>query len=193
VPAASQLVGIKAVSDTYPLRGRLRSAPALNVADAEADRGPARGTVWPDERLALALELKSGDRLELGDAVFTVGAILTLEPDRSTSFFNVAPRLLMHRDDVPATGLVQPGSRVWYNLLAAGEPDAARGFENWVKPQLGRGESLQSLENARPEIRAGLERAQKFIGLTALLAVILAAVAVCSDPAVRAATSTATR
>jgi len=87
----SQLVGIKAVSDTYPLRGKLRNAPGLNVADAEAERGPARGTVWPDERLALALELKSGDRVELGDAVFTVGAILTLEPDRSTTFFNVAP------------------------------------------------------------------------------------------------------
>ena len=174
----SQLVGIKAVSDAYPLRGKLRNAPGLNIADAEAERGPARGTVWPDERLALALELKPGDRVELGDAVFTVGAILTLEPDRSTTFFNVAPRLLMHRDDVPATGLVQPGSRVWYYLLAAGEPDAARGFEGWVKPQLGRGESLQSLENARPEIRAGLDRAQKFIGLTALLAVILAAVAV---------------
>ena len=174
----SQLAGIKAVSDGYPLRGRLRTAPALNVPDAEAERGPPRGAIWPDERLAGALDLKVGDRVELGDASFAVGAILTLEPDRSTQFFNIAPRLLMHRDDVPATGLVQPGSRIWYYLLAAGDREAARGFESWVKPRLGRGESLQSLENARPEIRAGLERAQKFIGLTALLAVMLAAVAV---------------
>jgi putative ABC transport system permease protein len=174
----SQLVGIKAVTETYPLRGTLRTAPGLNLDDAESARGPARGTVWPDERLALALDLQVGDRVELGDAVFTVAAVLTLEPDRSTSFFNVAPRLMMHRDDVPATGLVQPGSRVWYYLLAAGEREAARSFETWVKSRLGRGESLQSLDNARPEIRAGLDRAQKFIGLTALLAVILAAVAV---------------
>jgi putative ABC transport system permease protein len=174
----SQLVGVKAVSDSYPLRGKLRTAPGLNVEDAESERGPVRGTVWPDERLALALDLKVGDRIELGDAAFTVGAILTLEPDRSTTFFNVAPRLMMHRDDVPSTGLVQPGSRVWYYLLAAGERAAVRDLEAWVKPRLGRGESLQSIDNARPEIRAGLERAQKFIGLTALLAVILAAVAV---------------
>ncbi len=174
----AQLVGIKAVSDAYPLRGKLRSAPALNVPDADAERGPVRGTVWPDERLAAALELRPGDRVELGDATLAVGAILTLEPDRGTTFFNVAPRLMMHRDDVAATGLVQPGSRVWYSLLGAGEKAAARGFEAWVTPRLGRGESLQSLENARPEIRAGLDRAQKFIGLTALLAVVLAAVAV---------------
>jgi putative ABC transport system permease protein len=174
----AQLAGVKAVSDAYPLRGRLRAAPALNEPDAEAEAGPPRGTVWPDERLAAALELKRGDRLELGDATLTVGAILTLEPDRSTTFFNVAPRLMMHKDDVAATGLIQPGSRVWYSLLAAGDKAAARAFEAWVGPRLGRGESLQSLENARPEIRAGLERAQKFIGLTALLAVVLAAVAV---------------
>lgn len=174
----AQLAGVKAVSDAYPLRGRLRVAPGLNEPDAEVEAGPPRGTVWPDERLAAALELRRGDRLELGDATFTVGAILTLEPDRSTTFFNVAPRLMMHQGDLAATGLIQPGSRVWYALLAAGDKAAARAFEAWVTPRLGRGESLQSLENARPEIRAGLERAQKFIGLTALLAVILAAVAV---------------
>ncbi len=174
----AQLVGIKAVSDGYPLRGALRNAAALNVPDHPAERGPARGAIWPDERLALALGLTIGDRVELGDASFTVEAILTLEPDRSTTFFNIAPRLLMHRDDLPATGLIQPGSRVWYYLLVAGERSAARAFEAWVKPRLGRGQSLQSLENARPEIRAGLERAQKFIGITALLAVMLAAVAV---------------
>jgi putative ABC transport system permease protein len=175
---SSQLAGVKAVSDGYPLRGRLRTGPALNVPDAPAEGVPAPGSAWIDEQLALALGAGVGDTLELGDAKFRVAAILTLEPDRSVSFFNIAPRLMMHRDDLPNTGLIQPGSRVWYYLLVAGERDAVDRFEAWVKPRLGRGESVQSLANARPEIRAGLERAQKFIGLTALLAVILAAVAV---------------
>ena len=176
--AAAQLSGVNAVSDGYPLRGRLRTAPALNVPDAPADGVPRSGSVWLDERLAAALGAKADDPIELGEATLRVAAILTLEPDRGASFFNIAPRLLMHRDDLARTGLIQPGSRVWYSLLAAGERDAVDAFEAWVKPRLGRGESLQSLANARPEIRAGLERAQKFIGLTALLAVILAAVAV---------------
>jgi putative ABC transport system permease protein len=174
----AQLAGIKAVSDRYPLRGRLRTAPALNVPDALAEGVPRPGSVWVDERLALALGAKVGDLVELGDATFRVAAILTLEPDRGANFFNIAPRLMMHRDDLARTGLIQRGSRVWYSLLAAGNREAVDGFEAWIRPRLGRGESLQSLSNARPEIRAGLERAQKFIGLTALLAVILAAVAV---------------
>ncbi|MGH8682710.1 MAG: ABC transporter permease [Burkholderiales bacterium] len=174
----SRLAGIKAVSDGYPLRGKLRTAPALNVPDAPADGVPAPGSVWIDEQLALAFGAGVDDAIELGDATFRVAAILTLEPDRSVSFFNIAPRLMMHRDDLARTGLIQPGSRVRNYLLAAGERAAVDRFEAWVKPRLGRGESVQSLANARPEIRAGLERAQKFIGLTALLAVILAAVAV---------------
>lgn len=174
----AQLVAVKAVSNGYPLRGKLRVAPKLNAPDAEVEAVPQPGSAWVDERLALALSLQVGDALELGNTSLAVSAILTLEPDRGASFFNIAPRLMIHVDDVPATGLVQSGSRVQYQLLAAGEREAVAAFENWVTTRLGRGESLQSLTNARPEIRASLERAEKFIGLTALLAVVLAGVAI---------------
>ena len=174
----AQLVAVKAVSYGYPLRGKLRVAAGLNLPDAETGAVPQPGSIWIDERLALALSLVVGDTLELGASTLRVSAILTLEPDRGVSFFNLAPRLMMHLDDIPATGLVQPGSRVWYQLLAAGPREKVEAFEVWVTPRLGRGESLQSLANARPEIRVTLERAQKFIGLTSLLAVVLAAVAI---------------
>src|SRR3990170_3885672 len=174
----TQLASIKAVSRGYPLRGKLRVATKRNAPDAQTDQVPQPGTVWVDERMALALGAEVGDAIELGSARFTVGAILTLEPDRGVSFFNIAPRLMMNLADVQATGLVQTGSRIHYQLLASGEREAVEAFEKWLSPRLGRGESLQSLANARPEIRASLERAQKFVGLTSLLAVVLAAVAI---------------
>lgn len=174
----AQLASVKAVSLGYPLRGKLRVASKLNAPDAETDQVPQRGTVWVDERMALSLGAEVGDAIELGNARFTVGAILTLEPDRGVSFFNIAPRLMMNLADVQATGLVQTGSRIHYQLLASGEREAVEAFENWLSPRLARGQSLQSLSNARPEIRSALERSQKFIGLTAMLAVILAAVAI---------------
>ena len=176
--SASQLSGVKAVSEGYPLRGRLRIATALNTADEATAAVPERGSVWVDERLALALERKVGESLQLGESSLRIGAILTLEPDRNASFFNIAPRLLMRIEDVAATGLVQPGSRIRYNLLAAGDPEAVKQFEAWVKPRLARGESLQNLENASPNVRNSIERGEQFVGLTALLAVILAAVAI---------------
>ncbi|MCX7892320.1 MAG: FtsX-like permease family protein [Burkholderiales bacterium] len=174
----SQLVGVKAVSDGYPLRGRLRTAAAPNAPDAETREVPRPGTVWVDERLTAALGVKAGDSLELGDSTLTVAAVLTLEPDRGVQFFNIAPRVLMNRADLAATGLVQPGSRLSYALAVAGERKTVDAFEAWAKANLGRGESIQGLAGARPEIRQALDRAQQFLGLTAMLAAILAAVAI---------------
>jgi putative ABC transport system permease protein len=174
----SQLAGVKAVSASYPLRGRLRIALAPNAPDAPAAAGPARGSVWLDERLVSALGAPVGARLRLGRAELTVAAVLTLEPERGANFFNIAPRLMMHIGDVPATGLVQTGSRVWYYLYAAGEPAAVARFEDWARARLERGQRLENLESGRPEVRASIERAQRFLGLTALLAAILAGVAI---------------
>jgi len=176
--ARGQLAGVKAVTENYPLRGRLRIAPAPNAADAPAQSGPARGTVWIEERLVSGLEAPVGTRLRLGAASFEVAAVLTLEPERGANFFNIAPRLFMNLADVPATGLVQTGSRVWYYLYAAGPRAAVDALEAWASPRLERGQRVDNLESGRPEVRAAIERAQRFLGLTALLAAILAGVAI---------------
>jgi putative ABC transport system permease protein len=175
---ASHLADLKAVQPGYPLRGALRTAPALNRPDAETQKTPTRGTVWLDERLTAALEAKVGDVVRLGSASFAVSAVLTLEPDRGVNFFNIAPRLMMHIDDLPATQLIQVGSRVTWRLHLAGEAKAVAAYQKWAEARLGRGERIESLDNARPEVRNALDRAEKFLRLAALLAAVLAAVAV---------------
>ncbi len=175
---ASQLADIKAVEPGYPLRGSLRTAPGLNLPDAETNQTPGHGTVWLDERLMAALEAKVGDVVQLGNARFAVSAVLTLEPDRGVNFFNIAPRLMMHAGDLPATQLIQVGSRVTWRLHLAGEAKAVAAYRKWAEDRLGRGERVESLDNARPEVRGALERAEKFLRLAALLAAVLAAVAV---------------
>ena len=165
------LAGVKGVTENYPLRGKLRIAP-----DVPVEHGPARGTVWMEERLVSALGAPVGSRIRLGSAEFEVAAVLTLEPERSANFFNIAPRLMMNLADVPATGLIQTGSRVWYYLYAAGAPEQIRTFEKSVS--LERGQRVDNLESGRPEVRASIERARRFLALTALLAAVLAGVAI---------------
>ena len=174
----TQLAGVKAVSENYPLRGRLRIAAAPGASDEEARQGPERGTVWLEERLISALNAPVGTAIRLGRAQFRVAAVLTLEPERSANFFNLAPRLMMNVADVPATGLMQPGSRISYYLYAAGEPQQMSALEQALKGELGRGERIETLESGRPELRAPIERAQRFLSLTALLAAVLAGVAI---------------
>lgn len=175
---ATQLVEIKAVSKDYPLRGVLRLAPALNAADRATAEIPAQGLAWADERLTTTLNLARGSRLRLGQMQVTVDAVLTMEPDRGIQLFAIAPRLLIPLADLPRTGLLQAGSRASFRLHLAGEPAAVARFQRWAEASLGRGEKIESLDNARPEIRNLLERAQRFLRLASLLAVVLAAVAV---------------
>ncbi len=174
----AQLAGVKAVEPGYPLRGTVRIAPAPNQADATAGRVPERGEVWLDERLLAQLGVEVGDTVGLGELEFRVGAMVSFESDRGANFFSLLPRAIFNAADLPATGLLSVGSRATWRLHLAGEPAAVDGYERWSREQLGRGQSVETIENARPEVRASLDQAQRFLRLAALLAVILAAVAV---------------
>lgn len=171
------LTGIKAVAPGYPLRGDLRIAPDLFAADASTRAVPPPGQVWVDSRLASGLGVKPGDSVEVGAAHLRISAILTFEGERGGNFMALAPRLLLNVDDLARTGLVQEGSRVVYRLLVAGDSKQVADFQAWAKPRLARGEQLEDVRNARPELRQVLDRAQRYLGLAALLTVLLAAAA----------------
>lgn len=173
-----QLADVKAVSSTYPLRGQLAIAAQPGAASVTVDRGPMPGSVWLDERLLSALKTSSGELLAVGLLNLKVAGVLTQEPDRGVNVFTLAPRLMMHLDDLPASGLVQEGARITYRLLLAGDAARIADFRVWVEPRLLRGQRLENTQNARPEIRNALDRAQRFLGLATLLTVILSAVAV---------------
>ena len=93
-----------------------------------------------------------------------------------------APRVMVNAADVPATGLVQPASRLTYRFAVAGEPGPVRTFVEWAEKEVTQpgvhGVRLESLESGRPEMKQTLDRAQKFLSLVALLAALLSAVAV---------------
>jgi putative ABC transport system permease protein len=177
-PEGVQLAGVKAVEPGYPLRGSLRIAPGPNQPDRPAPGVPPPGEAWLDERLFAALSLKPGDQVGLGNIQLKATAQVTFESDRGANFFSVLPRILVNAADLPATGLIQEGSRVTWQLQIAGEPAAVAAFKDWLEGRLERGQGLESVENARPEVRAALDQAQRFLRLAALMAVVLAAVAI---------------
>lgn len=172
------LVSLKAVDPGYPLRGGVRIARGPASPDEPAQGAPAPGTVWVDPQLLGGLELRVGDRLSLGDATFTVAALITLEVDRGANFVNFAPRVLMGLADLPATGLVQPASRVTWRTLFAGEPASVARFEAWTAQHSGAGRRIETIESGRPELRMTLDRAEQFLALVSLLSALIAAVAI---------------
>ncbi len=182
---ASKLVAVKAVSDAYPLRGRLKLKDGPQGRTLDAAGAPARGTVWVDASLLDALQLQMGDALLLGDASLAVARLIVVEPDRGAGFMSFAPRVMLNHADLAATGLVQPASRVNYRLAVAspiGRDADIADFVRWAETQIEqralRGVRVESMESGRPELRQTLDRAGKFLNLVALLAALLAAVAV---------------
>ena len=180
--AALRLVALKAVDASYPLRGQLGVAERPGAPVRPSAHGPEPGSVWVEESLLAALDLQPGQELLLGDARLRIAGLIVDEPDRGGGFVNFAPRVLLDRRDLAATGLVQPASRVNYRYALAGDDAAIQRYRLWAQQELRRPElrgiSLESLENARPEMQQTLARAEKFINLVALLAALLCAVAV---------------
>ncbi len=174
----SALAEVKAAGAGYPLRGQLAVSDAPFGDAVPTAALPAPGTVWLDERLLAALGVGVGARIELGAREFTVVKVLAFEPDRGGELFSIAPRLLMALDDMASTQLVQTGSRVQHRLGLAGEPEAVAAYRAWTAPRLPVNAQVQGLADARPELRAALERAQRFLGLASVVAVIVAGVGI---------------
>lgn len=172
------LSAVKAVSPGYPLRGTLRVKSGYDAPEEATRAVPEPGTVWVDAQALQGLRLAVGDSLKLGEATFRIERLIAIEPDRGAQFVNFAPRVMLNIADLPATQLIQQGSRVTYRLLVAGEPAELRAFSAWVSENLGRGQRIESLEAGRPEMQRTLERAERFLSLVALLAAMIAAVAV---------------
>jgi len=170
------LADVKAVGIGYPLRGAVLLAGPDSPEGRPANAAPGRGEAWVDARLAARLALERGAKLSVGESTLSVAAIVKQDPEVAGGVLSLGPRLLMNIDDVPATNLLQPGNRATHRLLVAGP--AVEAFRDWAAARLERGQRLESIRDLRPEIRQTLERADKFLGLSALVAVILAAVAV---------------
>ncbi|MFA5677652.1 MAG: FtsX-like permease family protein [Pseudomonas sp.] len=173
-----QLSSIKAVSPGYPLRGEVRTSQHTFGTEQVADGIPDSGTVWVEPRLLNVLGLDIGDPLEIGYAQLRISALLTHEPDRAGDFYSLTPRVLMNMDDLAATRVVQPGSRVRYRLLVSGDAGDLQRYRDWLEPRLASHQRITSVSDDNRQIGSALERANQFLGLASIAAVVLAGVAV---------------
>jgi len=177
--SSAVLTDVKAVGDGYPLRGAVMLADAAVPEGKPAHGIPPPGQAWVDRRLAERLGLAPGARIAVGDATLAVGQVFQQDPEVAGFSLAAGPKLLLNLSDLPATNLLQPGNRAVYRLMVAA-PDAQTldDYRGWLTPQLKAGQRMESVRDLRPEVRQTLERSEKYLGLTALVAVLLAAVAV---------------
>lgn len=173
-----ELTEVKAVDPAYPLYGELRTASELFGEEKVTDQIPASGEAWLDSRLFQLLAIDIGDSLSLGSLQLRVTQVLTHEPDRGGDLFNIAPRVLINRVDLPRSGLLLPGSRAKYRLLIGGSEEAISSFRSALDDIATDNIEIQGIRDARPELKTALNRAEQFLGLAVLSSIALAGLAI---------------
>jgi putative ABC transport system permease protein len=174
----SQLTNLRAVGPGYPLRGKVLIADEPFGTGLVAQGIPAPGQVWPDSKLLAAIDAKVGSQLVVGAATFRVTRVLISRPDQGGTFSELAPSLIMNVADIPATGLIQPGSRVSYRALFAADRARIDEFKTWLLANKKRGERLLDITQESPQIKSAVDRAGRFLSLASLVSVLLCAIAV---------------
>ncbi|OLF80494.1 cell division protein FtsX [Pseudoalteromonas haloplanktis] len=173
-----QFSSVKAASNSYPLKGQLKVKSGLNAETEVAPGAPTPGNVWLSESVFYSLNINVGDQVELGAALFNVEKVIVEEPDAPFNVFSSSRRVLINIDDVPKTEVIQPGSRVFYRQLYAGDETDINSFYDWLKPQLKENQNWYGVKDRQSPISNSLNRAESFLLLAGLLGIILAAVAI---------------
>ncbi len=165
-----QLAAVKAVENTYPMFGELKTQPP--------GLKPQPGTALAAPRLMAMLNLHVGDELDVGDTTLRITGEIIQEPDGGFNPFEMAPRLLINLADADKTGAIQPGSRLTWRYKFAGKPQQLDTYDRWITSQIKTGQRWISIENSEDALGRSMQRAQQFLLLSALLTLILAIAAV---------------
>ena len=174
----STLSAVRAVTDAYPLRGKLKVSSKLLAPAVETRDIPAVGEAWATTRLLARLGTDTGSIVSVGKSSLTITRVLDFRPDQGWQFVDLAPTLLINMADLEPTQLVQPGSRVSYRMLFSGARDDIDTFKPALEESLNDGERLSDIKDTNPQIRSAMERSGRFLNLASLVSVLLAAVAV---------------
>ncbi|WP_454440827.1 ABC transporter permease [Vibrio bathopelagicus] len=163
-----QLVTVKAVESNYPLRGEM----ILEGADNAASNHVEPGELWLDERIFAQLEVEVGDNVTIGDADLTITGRITQEPGLSFNPFQQMPAVLIHNNDVEATGAIQPGSRVSFRLFLNGDESKLKAVQDSI--ELTPSDRWRTQDSAS-RTNDMFESTTQYLSLTVAIVVIMAA------------------
>ena len=172
------LVGVKAVSNQYPLRGLLKTTQTDFSQEILQEKGPRAGESWVEKRILSALKLELGDHLTVGEKALKVTQIITYEPDKRGDLYSLSPRVMINEADLAATQVIKPGSHVHYYFQFSGVEQSLSTFNQWIKPQLNPSQRIMDINDDRPELGSALVRAERYLGLSSIVVIIIAGVAI---------------
>ena len=169
------LVSLKAVDPSqYPFYGAYRLRPAGTLRQELTPQ-----TVLVGEDLLIRLHAQIGDSLKVGNSAFRIAGVVEREPDRMNSSMGIGPRVLITRQGLALSGLLQPGSRAGERFLMRLDPTNTdvKSLHTQVEKILPEAQ-VTDFREANPALTQGLDRASSMLSLICLVAMVLGAIGV---------------
>ena len=187
MPLATQLVELKAVEDSYPLYGAIETSPNLSLTSLLANKGTECGSIScfgaiVQRSLLISLGIEIGDRMKIGEAVLIVTGTIEKEPDRVASAFSLGPRVIVSREGLLATDLLQPGSRIRERYrIRVPLNQSLTPLVGELRGRLAKeGVGVVTFRDAQPRVRRFLDQLSTYLGLIGLTALFVGGIGVAS-------------
>ena len=169
------LASIKAVTESYPLRGELRIVN-FQGAKIKHSGSPMPGNIWIEKKLSETLELMELDKVSIGNKNFIVEGIIEDYPDRNSSFVGFYPIAIVNIGDVDAMGVIQTGSRVVYRKLFSGSQDNLETFEKLLE-EIPANIRVQNALDVGDNLGEDIANSTTFFNLASLFTIIISVIA----------------
>jgi putative ABC transport system permease protein len=175
----TRLVNVRATAGAYPFYGDFTTVPA----DAPAKLRAGGNVTIVEESLLRQFNANVGDTVKLGNSTFTVvGALQKLPGESSALSATVAPRALIPRPALEATGLTERNVLIRHRTMLKLPPtvlpetverDMRREFRN-------EGLGYDTVAERRRNLGRALDNIENFLGLVGFVALFLGAIGVAS-------------
>lgn len=174
---ASRLIRLKAVESGYPFYGEVETDPPAGLANLLDAASVIAG---PD--LLRDLGLKEGDSVHIGGARYAIRGTVLYEPGFTGASMVMGPRVYMSMEGVERARLLRFGSRVRHLALyrIPGDVRDAEAAKDAVEKRVPGAVYLDvdtSAEGQR-QTQRGLRQVSRYLGLVALVSLLLGGVGV---------------
>ncbi|MGH7579696.1 MAG: ABC transporter permease [Gemmatimonadales bacterium] len=173
----TRLVQVAAIRGEYPFYGRIRTQPEAAWSDLQSGRN-----VVVDPSLLTALRARVGDTLALGEARFVISGTVVSAPGNAGVRAAFGPRIFIPARFLEETRLLGFGARAEYEAylrLPAGIT-AESVAERHRAPLRGERVRVRTVADDRERLNETLSRLTGYLGLVALIALLLGGIGVAS-------------
>jgi putative ABC transport system permease protein len=173
----TRLVQVAAVTGGYPFYGGIRTRPSRAWSELQSERH-----VIVDPSLLTALAARLGDTVALGEARFVITGTIESAPSEVGFRFAFGPRIYIPAIYLLETGLLGFGARVQYEVFfklpaSVSAQQLADRYRAPLRPERVR---LRTVAEDQRNLNEVLSRLTGYLGLVALMALLLGGIGVAS-------------